>query len=92
MRRTLLVAGLFLVVAACSGDGDGEPGIDVIDVSGPLDASALDFMRTSIEEAAANGQVLAVLQVNSPAVLDAEALDARSNRFWTAHLFRWRPG
>jgi membrane-bound ClpP family serine protease len=33
-------------------------------------------MRTSIEDAAASGQVLAVLQVNSPAVLDAEALTA----------------
>ena len=76
MRRTLLVAGLLLLVAACSGDGDAEPGIDVIDVSGPLDASALDFMRTSVEEAAASDQVLAVLQINSPAVLDAEALTA----------------
>ena len=76
MRRTLLIAGLLLLVAACSGDGDAEPGIDVIDVSGPLDASALDFMRTSIEEAAASDQLLAVLQINSPAVLDAEALTA----------------
>jgi membrane-bound serine protease (ClpP class) len=76
VRRTLLLAGLVLLVAACSGDGEGEPGIDVVDVSGPLDASALEFMRTSIEDAAARGQVLAVLQVNSPAVLDAEALTA----------------
>ena len=74
MRRTLLIACLLLLVGACSGDADTEPGIDVIDVSGPLDASALDFMRTSVEDAAANGQVLAVLQVNSPAVLDSEAL------------------
>ena len=76
MRRTPLIAGLLLLVAACSSDVDAEPGIDVIDVSGPLDASALDFMRASIEEAAANDQVLAVLQINSPAVLDAEALTA----------------
>jgi len=76
VRRTLLLAGLLLLVAACSGDGEGEPGIDVIDVSGPLDASALEFMRTSIEEASVSGQVLAVVQVNSPAVLDAEALAA----------------
>ncbi|HWL50335.1 MAG TPA: NfeD family protein [Acidimicrobiia bacterium] len=75
MRRTLLVTGLLLIVAACSGDIDAEPGIDVIDVSGPLDASALDFMRTSIEEAALNGQVLAVLQINSPAVLDSPELE-----------------
>ena len=76
MRRTLLITGLLFVVAACSSEGEAEPGIDVIDVSGPLDASALDFMRISIEEAAADGQVLAVLQINSPAVLDREALSA----------------
>jgi len=76
VRRTLLLTGLLLLVAACGGDGESEPGIDVIDVSGPLDASALDFMRTSIEEAAADGQILAVLQINSPAVLDGEALSA----------------
>ena len=74
MRRTLLITCLLLVVAACSSEGENEPGIDIIDVSGPLDASALDFMRTSIEEAAANGQVLAVLQIDSAAVLDGEAL------------------
>jgi len=51
-----------------------EPGIDVIDVSGPLDASALAFMETAIEQAADTGQILAVLQVNSPAVLDERGL------------------
>jgi membrane-bound ClpP family serine protease len=51
-----------------------QPGIDVIDVSGPLDASALEFMKTSIEHSAEIGQVLAVLQVNSPAVLEEEGL------------------
>ena len=76
MRRTLFLTGLLLLVAACSGENEAEQGIDVIDVSGPLDASALDFMRASIEEAADNNQVLAVLQVNSPAVLDGEALAA----------------
>ena len=76
MRRALLITGLLLVVAACSSEDGAEAGIDVIDVSGPLDASALDFMRTSIEEAAADGQILTVLQVNSPAVLDAGALVA----------------
>ena len=51
-----------------------EGGIEVIDVSGPLDASALEFMSTSIERAADGGQVLAVLQINSPAALDETAL------------------
>ena len=74
VRRTLLLVALLTLVSACSSDAGSEAGIDVIDVSGPLDASALDFMRTSIEEAGANGQVLAVLQIDSPAVLDGEAL------------------
>jgi membrane-bound serine protease (ClpP class) len=51
-----------------------EGGIEVIDVSGPLDASALEFMSTSIERAAESGQVLAVLQINSRAALDETAL------------------
>ena len=73
VRQTLLIAALLSILVACSGPGEsgGEPGIDVIDVSGPLDASALEFMNDSIEGAAASGQELAVLQINSPAVLDA---------------------
>jgi membrane-bound serine protease (ClpP class) len=63
-----------LVPVAASATAD-DPGIDVIDVSGPLDASALEFMGDAIEEAAESGQVLAVLQIDSPAVLDDEQLD-----------------
>ena len=74
MRRTLFLTGLLWLVAACSGGADAEQGIDVIDVSGPLDASALEFMDQSILDAAERGQVLAVLQIDSPAVLDGEAL------------------
>ena len=88
MRRTFLVAGLFLVVAACSSDGDGEPGIDVIDVSGPLDASALDFMRISIEEAAVNDQVMAVLQINSPGRTGRRGSKRRWTRSWIARPCR----
>jgi membrane-bound ClpP family serine protease len=74
VRRTFLLAGLLVFVAACSEDPSTEPGIDVVDVSGPLDASALEFMNDSILEAAGQGQVLAVLQIDSPAVLDGDAL------------------
>jgi membrane-bound ClpP family serine protease len=63
-----------LLVVACSDEPAAEPGIDVIDVSGPLDATALDFMTDSINQAAERGQILAVLQIDSPAVLDGEAL------------------
>jgi membrane-bound serine protease (ClpP class) len=75
VRRTLLKAALLSILVACS--GSGEPvevaGIDVIDVSGPLDASALEFMDDSLEGAAASGQELAVVQINSRAVLDGPA-------------------
>jgi membrane-bound serine protease (ClpP class) len=72
-----LIVGLALAVTACTGatGAQDEPGIDVIDVSGPLDASALAFISDSIEEAAVAGQVLALVQVNSRAVLDAEGFE-----------------
>jgi membrane-bound serine protease (ClpP class) len=73
VRRILLGAALFLISTACTAQ-DEEPGIDLIDVSGPLDASALEYMKSSIDRAAQSGQVLAVLQINSPAVLDERAL------------------
>lgn len=68
----VLVMALPLIVSAQESD---DAGIDVIDVSGPLDESALEFMIDSIEMAAADGQVLAVLQIDSRAVLDADAYD-----------------
>lgn len=51
-------------------------GIDVIDVSGPLDAGALEFMNDAILASADRGQELAVLQLNSPAVLEEDAFHA----------------
>jgi len=81
VRRSLLTLAVltFSVVTACSsGPVDAEadlPGTDVIDVSGALDAAALDFMVTAIEDAAAHGQELVLLQVNSPAALDGDGLN-----------------
>lgn len=60
-------------LAACA-ERDGG-GIEVIDVSGPLDSSALEFMIDSVEAAAEDGQELALLQINSRAVLDEELLE-----------------
>ena len=54
---------------------DDHGGIDVVDVSGPLDALAFSFMANSIEDAAASGQELVVLQINSRAVLDGDEYD-----------------
>ena len=70
-RIAFLVVFLALPLVAHAQDDGG--GIDVIDVSGPLDASALDFLSDSIEEAAAAGQEMVVLQINSKAVLDGDA-------------------
>jgi membrane-bound ClpP family serine protease len=63
-------------LSACAEAKGG--GIDVIDVSGPLDASALDFISDSIEHGAAIGQELSVIQINSRAVLDVDAFDRLS--------------
>ncbi len=73
MRRLLLTILFLLVPGSVLAQDDGG-GIDVVDVSGPLDVSALDFMTGSIEDAAATGQELVVLQINSAAALDEEAL------------------
>ena len=72
-RIGLLVLLLGIPVVALA--QDDANGIDVVDVSGPLDASALDFMSDSIEDAAASGQELVVLQINSKAVLDEGGMD-----------------
>lgn len=59
-----------VALSACGGSDEGG-GIELVDVSGPLDASALDFISDSIEDAGEREQVLVVLQLNSRAVLDA---------------------
>lgn len=73
VRRLLLIASGVIALAGCADTGSG--GIDVIDVSGPLDASALEFVSDSIEAGAEAGQELAVVQVNSRAVLDRDGFD-----------------
>lgn len=63
--------GALFVLVGCAEPRGG--GIDVVDVSGPLDTAALDFISDSIEEAAEVGQELSVVQLNSRAVLDGDA-------------------
>jgi membrane-bound ClpP family serine protease len=65
--------GAALALAACAESTGG--GIDVVDVSGPLDRSALEFVSDSIEQAADVGQELVVVQLNSKAVLDRAAFE-----------------
>lgn len=84
MRRlTLLTLAAAFVLSACVETTGG--GIDVIDVSGPLDGSALHFIADSIEQGAEVGQELAIVQLNSRAVLDREAFDR------VAHLIESPP-
>ncbi|HEX6301705.1 MAG TPA: NfeD family protein [Acidimicrobiia bacterium] len=74
MRRLILLTlAAAFVLSACVETTGG--GIDVIDVSGPLDRSALHFIADSIEQGAEVGQELAIVQLNSKAVLDREAFD-----------------
>jgi membrane-bound serine protease (ClpP class) len=72
-RMILLGLGAVFAVTSCAEPTGG--GIDVVDVSGPLDASALEFVADSIEEAAEVGQELVVVQLNSKAVLDRDTFD-----------------
>lgn len=68
----MVCTAAFLATACAERTGGG---IDLIDVSGPLDASALAFISDAIEASARTGQELAVVQVNSRAVLDSDAFD-----------------
>jgi len=70
VRRIAVVLFLMAVPLTALAQEDEGGGIDVVDVSGPLDASALEFIADSIEEAAEAGQELVVVQINSKAVLD----------------------
>lgn len=69
--RLLAFAALFLAIPLTALAQDEQRGIDVVDVSGPLDSSALEFMVDSIEQASEDGQELVLLQIDSRAVLDA---------------------
>jgi membrane-bound serine protease (ClpP class) len=74
VRRSLFLVLLFAAGLGACAERDGG-GIDVIDVSGPLDSAALHFMIDSIEAAAEAGQELVLLQINSRAVLDEALLE-----------------
>jgi membrane-bound serine protease (ClpP class) len=52
-----------------------ENGIDIIEISGPIDAGLAGFVTDAIADAAATGQELVVLQLNSRAALDSASLE-----------------
>jgi membrane-bound serine protease (ClpP class) len=74
VRRSLFLVLLFAAGLGACAEREGR-GIEVIDVSGPLDPAALHFMIDSIEAAADAGQELVLLQINSRAVLDEALLE-----------------
>lgn len=74
VRRLVLALALGALALAGCAESTGD-GIDLVDVSGPLDASALDFISDSIEHGAEIGQVLTVVQLDSRAVLDRDAYE-----------------
>ena len=73
----MMTIGFATLLSACAGASEvsSTGGIDVVDVSGPLDGSALTFIADSIELAEDQAKDLVVIQVNSKAVLDGEAAD-----------------
>jgi len=85
VRRLILLALAALFVLSSCAERTGL-GIDVIDVSGPLDRSALEFIADSIEQGADIGQELAIVQLNSKAVLDEEAFDRLADLIGTPPL------
>lgn len=75
VRRLALVVLLLAIPLIALAAADDGGGIDVVDVSGPLDEAALEFMIDAIGDATATGQELVVLQVDSKAVLDGDSFD-----------------
>lgn len=70
MRRAslllALLAGLVVIAApGASGQAD-EGGVDVIEISGPLDELAIDYVIDAIGESAERGAVAAIVQLDSP--------------------------
>jgi membrane-bound serine protease (ClpP class) len=73
VRRLALGIFITLVPLVALAQSD-ENGIDIVEVSGPLDAGAVTFMADAIRDAADSGQELVVLQLNSPGALDGPSL------------------
>lgn len=84
LRLSLLGFVCLFVLSACAERVGG--GIEVIDVSGPLDVSALEFIIDSIGDAADVGQKIAVVQLNSKAVLDRDAFETLAQTISTPPL------
>lgn len=71
MRRLLLSTLLLsvLLVPLIAGAQEDQRRIDVIDISGPLDAPALDFVIETIEQSAERGSEAVIIELDSRGVV-----------------------
>lgn len=60
---------LLLVPLLASAQQGTEPRIEVVDISGPLDVAAVDFVVESIADAAEMGSEAVVIQLSSPGIV-----------------------
>lgn len=77
MRRLLLLVPVLVLVlspAAAAGQDDA-PVVDVIDIGGVLDASAVDFVIDRIEAAAERQAEAAIIQLDSQATVTDDVLE-----------------
>jgi membrane-bound serine protease (ClpP class) len=73
--------------ASAQDDGPAAPPVDVIEVSGLLDAPLLDFIERSIQRAETDGSQALVLQMDSTgAVVDDEQVAALADRMRSASV------
>ncbi|MDX1690655.1 MAG: hypothetical protein R3290_06505, partial [Acidimicrobiia bacterium] len=75
LRRSLVLVALALSVLAIAGPAPGQadvPPIDVVEVSGPIDRTLVDFVTGVVEDSDAQ---LVVLSVNAPAAIDDDVTD-----------------
>ncbi len=75
MRWAAILFLAAITVGAPPAGAQEVPPVDVLEVSGSLDAMAADFVLTGIEGAAERGSQLVVLQLNVPGVLTSEIDD-----------------
>ena len=66
---SLLLVAFALLLMAASPDEPSGPSAEVIEVEGILDDSGLRYLADAVEEAAGEGRQLAIVQINSPAVV-----------------------
>ncbi len=72
MRWAAILFLAAIAVGAPPAEAQEVPPVDVLEVSGSLDAMAENFVITGIEEAAERGSQLVVLQLNVPGVLTSD--------------------